>query len=100
MSNMEAMGNEQNSLGLLEAPSHNLSGDTNSRREMFATPAQDVYGFDLTSDRLRNGSIWYAGPDAVRCAVAFAKYRSRSRSHRVIIRVFNEGGNVTETHEQ
>ena len=109
MSNMEAMRSEQNSLGLLEAPSHNLSGDTNSRTEMSATPAQDVYeirprkdgdGFDLTSDRLRNGSIWYAGPDAVRCAVAFAKYRSRSRSHRVIIRVFNEGGNVTETHEQ
>ena len=70
MSNMEAMRSEQNSLGLLEAPSHNLSGDTNSRREMSATPAQDVYeirprkdgdGFDLTSDRLRNGSISSCG---------------------------------------
>jgi hypothetical protein len=40
MSNMEAMRSEQNSLGLLEAPSHNLSGDANSRTEMSATPAQ------------------------------------------------------------
>ena len=75
--------------------------------EMSSTPAQDVYeirprkdrnGFDLISDRLRRGPIWYAGPDAVRNAVAFAKYCSRSRW--AIIRVFNESGNVTETHEQ
>ncbi|HJW39061.1 MAG TPA: hypothetical protein VJ420_10630 [Candidatus Udaeobacter sp.] len=83
-----------------------LFGDANSGMEMSSTPAQDVYeirlrtdrnGFDLISDRLRRGPIWYAGPDAVRNAVAFAKYRSRSRW--VIIRVFNEAGKVTETHE-
>jgi hypothetical protein len=77
--------------------------------EMSATPAQDVYeirprrdrdGFDLISDRLRFGPIWYTGPDAVRYAVAYAKYRSLSRSHPAIIRVFNEAGNVTERHEQ
>src|SRR4029077_13099413 len=97
MSNMEAMRTEQNSLGLLETPADKLFGDGN-RMEMSATPAQDVYeihprkdrdGFDLISDRLRYGPIWYAGPDAVRCAVAYAKYCSRSRSHRAIIRVFN-----------
>jgi hypothetical protein len=86
-----------------------LLGDSNSRMEMSATPAQDVYeirprkgrdGFDLISDRLRRGPIWYAGPDAVRCAIAYAQYRSCSRSHRAIIRVFDEGGNVTETHAQ
>ena len=85
--------------------SDKLLGDANSRMEMSATPAQDVYeirprkdrdGFDLIGDRLRFGPIWYAGPDAVRYAVAYAKYRSRS--HRAIIRVFNEEGNVTETH--
>ena len=84
-------------------------GNANSRMEMSAPPAQDVYeirprkdrdGFDLISDRLRYGPIWYAGPDAVRCAVAYAKYRSRSRSHRAIICVFNEEGNMTETHKQ
>jgi hypothetical protein len=83
-----------------------LLGDANSRMEMSSTPAQDVYeirprkdrnGFDLISDRLRRGPIWYAGPDAVRNAVAFANYRSRSRW--AIIRVFDEAGKVTETHE-
>jgi hypothetical protein len=106
---MEAMRTEQNSLGLLEMPSDKLCGDGNSRMEMSAPTAQDVYeirpredrdGFDLISDRLRYGPIWYAGPDAVRCAVAYAKYCSSSRSHRAIIRVFNEEGNVTETHAQ
>jgi hypothetical protein len=105
---MKAMRTEQNS-GLVEAPLDKLLVDANSRMEMASTPAQDVYeirprkerdGFDLISDRLRRGPIWYAGPDAVRNAVAFAKYRSRSRSRWAIIRVFNEGGNVTETHEQ
>ena len=107
MSNMEAMHTEQNSFGLLEGPSDELLGDANSRMEMSATPAQDVYeirprkdrdGFDLIGDRLQDGPIWYAGPDAVRRAVAYAKYCSHS--NRAIIRVFNEGGNVTETHEQ
>ena len=106
---MKAMRTERNSLGLVEASSDKLLGDANSRMEMSATPAQDVYeirprkerdGFDLISDRLRRGPIWYAGPDAVRNAVAFAKYCSRSRSRWAIIRVFNESGNVTETHEQ
>ena len=102
---MEAMRTKQNRLGLLEALSGKLWGNANSRMERSATPVQDVYeirprknrdGFDLISDRLRVGPIWYAGPDAVRYAVAYAKYRARS--HRAIIRVFNEAGNVIETH--
>ena len=100
------MRTEQNSLGLLEALSDKLWGNVNSRMEMSATPAQDVYeirpreerdGFDLIGDRLQDGPIWYAGPDAVRRAVAYAKYRSRSQ--RAIIRVFYESGNLIETHE-
>ena len=107
MSNMEAMRTEQDSFGLLEAPSGKLCGDTNSRMKMSSTPAQDVYeihprndrdGFDLISHRLRYGPIWYTGPDAVRYAVAYAKYCSHS--NRAVIRVFNEAGKVTETHEQ
>ena len=105
---MKAMRTERNSLGLVEASSDKLLGDANSRMEMSANPAHDVYeirprkerdGFDLIGDRLQDGPIWYAGPDAVRRAVAYAKYRSRSRSHRAIIRVFYEAGNVIETHE-
>ena len=60
-------------------------------------PRKDRDGFDLIGDPLRFDPIWYAGPDAVRYAVAYAKYCSCSRSHRAIIRVLNEEGNVTET---
>ena len=104
---MKAMRTERNSLGLVEASSDKLLGDANIRMEVSGTPVQDVYeirprkerdGFDLIGDRLQDGPIWYAGPDAVRRAIAFAKYCSRSRW--AIIRVFNESGNVTETHEQ
>ena len=100
MEYVEATLTEQNSLGLLEAIRQAFGG-ANNPMEMSATSAQDVYeirpredrdGFDLISDRLRYGPIWYAGPDAVRCAVAYAKYRSHSRSHRAIIRVFDESG--------
>jgi len=98
---------EEKGRGVLEALSEKLWGNANSRMQMCATPAQDVYeirprkdrdGVDLIGDRLRFGPIWYAGPDAVRYAVAYAKYCSRL--HRAIIRVFNEEGNMTETDAQ
>jgi hypothetical protein len=56
-------------------------------------------GFDLISDRFRRGPIWYAGPDAIRHAVGFARYRSRLLSHRAIIRVLDVSGAVLQTHE-
>ena len=89
---------EEKGRGVHEASPDKVWGNANSRMEMFATRAQDIYeirprrdrdGFDLISDQLRNGPIWYAGPDAVRCAVAYAKYRSRSRP--AIIRVLMKG---------
>jgi hypothetical protein len=109
LSVMKAMGTEQTSLGSVEISSDKILGKVRDRMEMSSTPAQDVYeirprkqrdGFDLVSDCFRRGPIWYAGPDAVRNAVAFAKYCSRSRSRWAIIRVFNGSGRVTETHEQ
>ena len=60
-------------------------------------PRKDQDGFDLISDRLRYGPIWYAGPDAVRYAVAYAKYLSSSRSHKAIVCVFDESGSVIQT---
>jgi hypothetical protein len=59
-------------------------------------PCKDGCGFDLISDRLRRGPIWYSGPDAVRNAVAYAKYRSLSRSRRAIIRVLDHSESVIE----
>jgi hypothetical protein len=55
-------------------------------------------GVDLVNDRFRYGPIWYAGPDEVRNAVAYAKYRSLARSHRAKIRVFDDFGAVVQTH--
>ena len=105
---MKGMRMEQDRLGLVEAPSDNVWGNEKRRMEIAPAPARDVYevrprkdrdGFDLISDRLRRGPIWYAGPDAVRNAIAYAKYRSHSQSHRAIIRVFDEFGTAIETHE-
>ena len=53
-------------------------------------PREDRDGVDLISGRFRYGPIWYAGPDAVSNAVAYAKWASSSRSHRAIIRVFDD----------
>ena len=61
-------------------------------------PREDQDGFDLISDRLPYGPIWYTGPDAVRNAVAYAKYRSWSLSHKAIIRVFDESSTVIKTY--
>jgi len=62
-------------------------------------PRKDRDGFDLISRLFRYGPIWYAGPDAVRNAIAYAKYRSHSRSQRAIIRVLDDSGAVVQMHE-
>jgi len=62
-------------------------------------PSKSGDGVDLISDRFRYGPIWYGGPDAVRNAVAYAKYRSLSRSHPAKIRVLDDFGAVIQTHE-
>ena len=61
-------------------------------------PRKDRDGFDLVNKLFRYGPIWYAGPDAVRNAVAYAKYRSLSRSQRAKIRVLDHFGAVIQTH--
>ena len=62
-------------------------------------PRNDRDGFELISELFRYGPIWYAGPDAVRKAIAYAKYRSHSRSQRAIIRVLDDSGAVVQMHE-
>ena len=84
---MEAMCPEQSSLVLNSGHDH-----------YEVRPRKDRDGFDLISKRFRAGPIWYAGPDAVRKAVAYAKYCSQSRSQRAIIRVLDDSGAVVQTH--
>jgi hypothetical protein len=52
---------------------------------------------DLISDALPFGRLWYGGLNAVANAIGYAKHRSRS--HDAVIFVYNEAGNVIETHE-
>ena len=77
----------------------NSLGGTTSCDLYEVRPRKSGDGVDLISDRFRYGSIWYAGPDAVRNAVAYAKYRSLSRSHPANIRVLDDFGAVIQTHE-
>jgi hypothetical protein len=58
-------------------------------------PCKDHRGVDLISDALPFSRLWYTKPDDV---VEYAKFRSRS--HDAVIRVYDDAGNVIETHEQ
>ena len=60
-------------------------------------PRRDKRGFDLIFDALPFGGLWYAGPNAVANAIGYAEHRSRA--HDAVIRVYDESGNVIETHE-
>jgi hypothetical protein len=54
----------------------------------------DKCGVDLISGVLPFGGLWYL--DA-RPAISYAKFRSRS--HDAVVRVYDEAGNVIETHD-
>jgi len=41
---------------------------------------------------------WYGESNALASAIEYAEFRSRS--HRAVIRVHDEAGNVIDTHEQ
>jgi len=70
----------------------NSLGGTTGCEAYEIRPHENGDGVDLISDRFRYGPIWYAGPDAVRNAVAYAKYRSLARSHQAKIRVLDDSG--------
>jgi hypothetical protein len=61
-------------------------------------PRGDKRGVDLISDALPFGRLWYDGPNAVSNAISYAMHDSRSAD--AVIRVYDEAGNVIETHEQ
>jgi hypothetical protein len=54
---------------------------------------KDHRGFDLISDVLPFGRLWYDTPDN---AIGYAMHSSRS--HDAVIRVYDDAGNVIETH--
>jgi len=57
-------------------------------------PRKDKRGFDLISDALPFGRLWYGEPDD---AVSYGKFFSRS--HDAVIRVYDGAGNLIETQE-
>ncbi len=61
-------------------------------------PRADKRGVDLISDALPYSPLWYRGPNAIRDAINHAEFYSRL--HDVVIRVYDEAGNVIETRER
>ena len=59
-------------------------------------PARPIQGGRLELAPPKRG-LWYAEPNAIGNAIGYAKFRSRS--HDAVIRVYDEAGNVIETHE-
>jgi hypothetical protein len=55
---------------------------------------RSYFANDRISDALPFGRLWYV---EVSDAIEYAKHRSRS--HDAVIRVYDEAGNVIETHE-
>ena len=66
---------------------------TSSQQLYEVRPRKDKRSVDLMSDALPFGRLWYGEPNAV----GYAKFYSRS--HDAVIRVYDEAGNVIETHE-
>jgi hypothetical protein len=64
------------------------------RRVYGVRPRKDKRGFDLIFDALPFGALWYTKADD---AVGYAQFYSRS--HDIVIRVYDDAGNVIGTHE-
>jgi hypothetical protein len=74
------------------------AGDKNLWRNPGSVEADNRRGFDLISDALPFGHLWYGEPNAISNAIAYAMHQSQS--HHAVIRVYDAVGNVIETHEQ
>ena len=70
---------------------------TSSQHVYVVGPRKDKRGVDLISDVLPFGRLWYGEPNAISNEIGYAKHRSRS--HDAVIRVYDDAGNVIETHE-
>ena len=70
---------------------------TSSQHAYEVRPRKDKCGVDLVSDVLPFSQLWYGESNAISKAVGYA--RDHSRSHDALIRVYDDAGNVIETHE-
>jgi hypothetical protein len=61
-------------------------------------PRRDHRGVNLISDALPFGRLWYGEANKISDAIGYARFRSRS--HRAVIRVYDDADDVIETHEQ
>jgi hypothetical protein len=84
---MEGKRKEPNSLGVTDDDVYELR------------LRKDGDGFDLINDSFRCGAIWYSEPDAIRHAVAFARFRSRRLAHYARVHVLDASGAVIQTYE-
>ena len=67
---------------------------TSPRHLYEVRPRKDRRGVDLISDALPFGGLWYTKPDdAVSCETFF------SCSHDAVISIYDDVGNVIETHQ-
>jgi len=78
-------------------PMQGMAADKETAHVYEVRPRKDRRGFDLISDALPFERLWHAGPDAVNNAIKYAK--SFSRSHHAVLRVYDEAGNVIDTHK-
>ncbi|HZR05224.1 MAG TPA: hypothetical protein VFA61_05300 [Candidatus Udaeobacter sp.] len=68
------------------------------RRDVYEIrPRADKHGVDLVGDALPYSPMWYRGPKAIRDAIDHAKFFSHS--HDAVVRIYDQTGNVIETHE-
>jgi hypothetical protein len=59
-------------------------------------PRKDHRGFDVISDVLPFGGLWYDGPEGMTNAIGYANFYSRSRQ--TVICVCDAAGDVIATH--
>jgi hypothetical protein len=79
------------------AKPNRLKHSTSSIHRYEIRPRADKRGFDLISDALPYSPLWYRGPKAIRDAIGYAKFFSRSQD--AVIQVYDAAGNVIETHQ-
>src|SRR6516162_7617416 len=65
--------------------------------EAFRKNNRIISEVDLICDALPFGRLWYDEPDALSNAIDYAKFYSRS--HDAVIHVYDDAGNLIETHE-